>query len=179
MRHGSRQSETLLQFGHCSFDCNGTQYFDGFQVAFVNNNKIKKLKEIQEIMMKHEQQTSRLEKMSIFFSMKTTFRNQILTMEKKVMKRRQNFTLIELLVVISIIAILASMLLPALNRARDKAKSISCMNNLRQFNTSLLQYQDCNDGIELSQIIHARYAFGFIPCPIECWKQHRCQNGDN
>ncbi len=60
---------------------------------------------------------------------------------------RAAFTLIELLVVIAIIAILAALLLPSLNRAKQKAWTVSCLNNLRQLSVCWHQYAGDNEDV--------------------------------
>ncbi|MBI4025633.1 MAG: DUF1559 domain-containing protein [Verrucomicrobia bacterium] len=89
----------------------------------------------------------------------------------QVLERRASkasaFTLIELLVVVAIISILASLLTPALKNAREKARQIECMNNLKQIATAILIYADDSEGWAPVQ----------KPSTWEIWTYQLCHGG--
>ena len=89
------------------------------------------------------------------------------TFRKTDRRNPANFTLIELLVVIAIIAILAAILLPALNSARERARSADCTSKLTQIGTAALMYADSSQG--------------FMPCGYNgtspTWQNRVANNG--
>ena len=88
---------------------------------------------------------------------------------------KKSFTLIELLVVIAIIAILAGMLLPALAKARTKARTISCLNNHKQIMLGTMLYCEDNDGLLPRGYIQAAQG---LPSVYSC-TNYTCNNLQN
>jgi prepilin-type N-terminal cleavage/methylation domain-containing protein/prepilin-type processing-associated H-X9-DG protein len=87
-------------------------------------------------------------------------------------RKRKGFTLIELLVVIAIIALLMSILMPALRKVRDQAKSAICMQRLQQWGLVFSMYTDDNDGFFHGELGVGENSQGWVPALRPYYSSH-------